>query len=72
MVRGGRGRGPSLFPAGAMLARKSGALVDAREAVAGKHVLIYFSAHWCPPCRGFTPKLVEFFSELEKQYPDVS
>ena len=34
-------------------------------------LLLYFSAHWCPPCRGFTPKLVEFFSELEKKYPDV-
>ena len=35
-------------------------------------LLLYFSAHWCPPCRGFTPKFVEFFSELEKKYPDVS
>ena len=60
---GGGGRGPSLFPAGAMLARKSGALVDAREAVAGKHVLIYFSAHWCPPCRRFTPQLKAFYEE---------
>merc|ERR1712167_328562 len=35
-------------------------------------LLLYFSAHWCPPCRGFTPKLVEFFSELEKKYPDAT
>ena len=32
------------------------------EAVAGKkYVGIYFSAHWCPPCRGFTPKLAEWY-----------
>ena len=27
---------------------------------------IYFSAHWCPPCRGFTPQLVEFYKKFNK------
>jgi nucleoredoxin len=31
-----------------------------------KHVVgLYFSAHWCPPCRGFTPNLVAKYNELK-------
>jgi len=26
---------------------------------------IYFSAHWCPPCRGFTPELVKTYQKLK-------
>lgn len=27
-------------------------------------LLIYFSASWCPPCRGFTPVLSEFYTKV--------
>lgn len=53
----------SLFGSRAVeLLRKEGT-VAAAEALAGKkYVLLYFSAHWCPPCRSFTPLLKEFYA----------
>jgi len=30
------------------------------------HVGIYFSAHWCPPCRRFTPKFAKIYSQMRK------
>merc|ERR1719284_2207569 len=34
------------------------------EVLAGKDIiLIYFSGHWCPPCRRFTPVLKKFYDE---------
>ncbi|KAG1671015.1 hypothetical protein FOA52_014259 [Chlamydomonas sp. UWO 241] len=32
----------------------------------GKYVGLYFSAHWCPPCRAFTPQLKEAYEALTK------
>lgn len=31
--------------------------VPTADILAGKTIAIYFSAHWCGPCRAFTPKL---------------
>ena len=45
------------------LTRNDGTEV-AYSSLAGKTVGIYFSAHWCPPCRGFTPQLVETYHKL--------
>ncbi|OMO80191.1 C1-like protein [Corchorus olitorius] len=43
---------------------KDGAKVSVTDLV-GKTVLLYFSAHWCPPCRAFTPKLVEEYKKIK-------
>lgn len=38
------------------------------DAFSGKSAIgIYFSAHWCPPCRGFTPKLAEWYTNAYKE-----
>uniref|UniRef100_A0A1J3IYZ3 protein-disulfide reductase n=1 Tax=Noccaea caerulescens TaxID=107243 RepID=A0A1J3IYZ3_NOCCA len=33
----------------------------------GKNILLYFSGHWCPPCRAFTPKLVEVYKQIKER-----
>lgn len=40
-------------------------LVDTAAALSGAEVVgLYFSAHWCPPCRGYTPQLAATYKEL--------
>jgi nucleoredoxin len=42
-----------------------GAELSRAAAVSGKHLALYFSAHWCPPCKGFTPKLDETYKAIK-------
>ena len=36
-----------------------------------KYLMLYFSAHWCPPCRAFTPELVKTYNKLKESRSDV-
>ena len=38
---------------------------------AARYYAIYFSAHWCPPCRAFTPELVAWYHRTRKTHPHL-
>jgi nucleoredoxin len=55
---------------GDQLLNKDGKIATS-EALKGKSVLgLYFSAHWCPPCRGFTPNLCKKYTALKEAGKD--
>jgi len=39
-------------------------LVSTAEVLKDKLVALYFSAHWCPPCRQFTPEFSRIYTTL--------
>jgi len=56
---------------GAQLQTKAG-LVPTDEALAGKEfVMLYFSAHWCPPCRAFTPQLAGMYTKTYQAMTEI-
>ncbi|CAL4939875.1 unnamed protein product [Urochloa decumbens] len=48
------------------LVRNSGEQVKI-SSIEASPVALYFSASWCPPCRRFTPKLIETYKELASE-----
>ncbi|XP_071673222.1 nucleoredoxin isoform X2 [Patagioenas fasciata] len=47
------------------LLRNNGQTLDS-SALEGSHVGVYFSAHWCPPCRSLTRVLVESYQKIKE------
>jgi nucleoredoxin len=41
-----------------------------QNVLGAKYYAIYFSAHWCPPCRAFTPDLVDAYNGLKAKNPE--
>ena len=41
------------------------------SSINAKFKLLYFSAHWCPPCRAFTPQLALFYQEVNSAAKQV-
>ena len=38
------------------------------KSIVENNIGIYFSAHWCSPCRIFTPKLAEIYKEIKNDF----
>ena len=57
---------------GDLVCWKNGSLARFDDEAIGKKKLIalYFSAHWCAPCRKFTPQLIEFYNRVAPQHPE--
>ena len=47
-------------------------LMRADDEAIGRKKLIayYFSAHWCAPCRKFTPQLVDYYNRVASEHPE--
>jgi thiol-disulfide isomerase/thioredoxin len=55
----------SYFPDGGLISARGESVPVA--ALTSSIVGIYFSGHWCGPCRRFTPELVRAYDELRQQ-----
>lgn len=52
---------------GAEFQKGDGTTASYADALGGKNLALYFSAHWCPPCRAFTPELAKTYSAMKAE-----
>lgn len=57
---------------GCLVQIHNGSLAPADDDSMAKKKLIayYFSAHWCAPCRKFTPQLIDYYNRVSVQHPE--
>ena len=57
---------------GDLVSLRNGALghFDDEELEKKKLIALYFSAHWCAPCRKFTPEVVDYYNRVATQHPE--
>ncbi|HJT46360.1 MAG TPA: thioredoxin-like domain-containing protein, partial [Chthoniobacterales bacterium] len=60
------------FLKGDLVQYRAGSVVHLDEAALEnkKLIAVYFSAHWCGPCRKFTPQLVEYYNRVAQEHPE--
>jgi len=56
--------GPEIIPTAGSAPVPAGPILN------GKHLVLYFSAHWCPPCKAFTPKFAETYKAMKERGND--
>ena len=60
------------FLKGSLVRCHNGSIVPADDDLSQKKfILYYFSAHWCGPCRKFTPKLIDYYNRVVAAHPEV-
>jgi nucleoredoxin len=55
---------------GKRIVTKKGEMATSEVLKDKKVVGVYFSAHWCPPCRQFTPELSTMYEDMIEMHPD--
>mmetsp|Transcript_3936 Transcript_3936/g.7507 ORF Transcript_3936/g.7507 Transcript_3936/m.7507 type:complete len:418 (-) Transcript_3936:522-1775(-) len=59
-----------IWPAQILASKSSGTATLDSSALKDKYLMLYFSAHWCPPCKAFTPVLSKAYTKLKAERDD--